>query len=221
LGRFDGVRIGTWNVDACWDQRRQRLMVEEACDVWLLTEIPHALALPGFRGQTTRGRMSRSQHWAAVFARDLVPADEPDPATAAAQMGEVTLWSSVLPWPASGPQGPWAGDRHNDRVSTALRALRVRSPEGPLIWGGDWNHSLHGRVIGSREGRSSVIELADALGLQVPTAELPHRIAGAYSIDHIALPGHWHVTNAYRVRAEANGRRLSDHDVYVAEVDIP
>ena len=215
------MRIGTWNVDARWDPRHQRLVSEQACDVWLLTEIPDKVVLPGFRRHTTQGHMARGQFWAAIFARDLTPLDEPDPATAAATFGEVTLWSSVLPWPSCGRQGPWAGDRHDDRIRTALDGLQARRPAGDLIWGGDWNHSLEERVLGSRVGRASLVELLDAFGLQVPTAALPHQIAGAKSIDHIAVPASWQIRSAERVHAEADGRRLSDHDAYVVEVDIP
>jgi hypothetical protein len=109
------MRIGTWNVDARWDRRHERLVTGQVCDVWLLTETPNTLVLPGFRGRVTAGRMSRGQHWAAVFARDLVvAADEPDVATAAAQVGEVTLWSSILPGP------PVAHRRHGPVKGTTI-----------------------------------------------------------------------------------------------------
>lgn len=84
------MRIGTWNVDARWDQRHQRLVADQACDVWLMTEVPDTVVLPNYSGQATNGRMSRGQRRAAVYARDLETEDEPDPATAA-RMGEVTL----------------------------------------------------------------------------------------------------------------------------------
>jgi hypothetical protein len=53
------MRIGTWNVDARWDQRHQELVTEQACDIWLLTEIPDRASLPGFNRQVTTGRMCR------------------------------------------------------------------------------------------------------------------------------------------------------------------
>jgi hypothetical protein len=215
------MRIGTWNVDARWDQRHQELVTEQACDIWLLTEIPDRASLPGFNRQVTTGRMCRQQRWAGVFARDLVPADEPDPATAAARVGEVTVWSSILPWPSCGPQAPWDGEGHNDRVRSAVANLRAHRPEGDLIWGGDWNHSLHDRVLGSRQGRESIIRLVDTLDLQVPTAALPHRIDGVFSIDHIAMPANWQVRSAERVEATDGQIRLSDHDMYIVEVEVP
>jgi len=214
------MRIGTWNLDARWDQRHARLVAEQACDVWLLTEIPDAFDLPGFRGQTTKARMRRGQRWAGVFATNLIAKPDPEVATAAAEWGEVTLWSSVLPWPACGPS-PWAGDRHDERIRAALDDLLDARPAGDLVWGGDWNHTLRGRSVGSRTGRVAILDAVEALGLQVPTAALPHRLEGVHSIDHIALPVRWQVRSADRVRAQVDGRRLSDHDLYVIDVDAP
>jgi hypothetical protein len=215
------MRIGTWNLDARWDQRHEELVTEQACDIWLLTEIPDRASLAGFSGHMTRARMRREQRWAGVFARELFAVDEPDPATAAARVGDVTVWSSILPWPSCGPQAPWNGERHSDRVRSAVAHLLAHRPDGDLIWGGDWNHSLHGRVLGSREGRESINRLADTLGLQVPSAALPHRVDGAFSIDHVALPTHWQVQSAERVEAADGGIRLSDHDMYVVDVQAP
>lgn len=215
------MRIGTWNVDARWDQRHQTLIDEQTCDVWLLTETPETLTMPGFTTHVTRGRMSRQQHWAAILAHNVAPADDPDAATAAATVNGITVWSSVLPWPSCGPDTPWEGHRHDDRIHTALDRLRAQAPAGELIWGGDWNHTLQGRIIGSRTGRNTLLSVIEDFGLQVPTAALPHRLEGATSIDHIGIPATWHVRTAQRIRAEAAGQRLSDHDMYVIEVDRP
>jgi hypothetical protein len=40
-----GMRIGTWNVDARWDRRHERLVTGQVCDVWLLTETPSTLVV--------------------------------------------------------------------------------------------------------------------------------------------------------------------------------
>lgn len=66
-------------------------------------------------------------------------------------------------------------------------------------------------------GRLALREVLDTLGLQVPTANLPHRLDGRGSIDHIAVPGSWRVLSADRVSATREGKRLSDHDAYVVE----
>ncbi len=88
----------------------------------------------------------------------------------------------------------------------------------PVVWGGDWNHALEGPDhVGSKEGRERIFEVLDALGLQVPTADLDaHR--GERSIDHVAVPKEWVVVSAERVEAVADGKRLSDHDAYVVEI---
>ena len=90
----------------------------------------------------------------------------------------------------------------------------------PVIWGGDWNHALEGPDhVGSKEGRDHIFRVLDALGLQVPTADLDaHR--GERSIDHIAVPKEWVVVTAERVPAEDGGKRLSDHDAYVVEIEV-
>jgi hypothetical protein len=90
------------------------------------------------------------------------------------------------------------------------------------VWGGDWNHALTGReYTGSATGRASVLAALEALELQVPTRELPHRVEGLLSIDHIAVPASWQVEDAYRIVAADAGKRLSDHDAYVVSVTLP
>jgi hypothetical protein len=88
-----------------------------------------------------------------------------------------------------------------------------------VVWGGDWNHALEGTDhVGSRAGRDHIFGVLDDLGLQVPTAELEaHR--GERSIDHIAVPKEWVVLAAEQVAAAEDGKRLSDHDAYVVELD--
>ena len=56
-------------------------------------------------------------------------------------------------------------------------------------------------------------------GLHVPTRSLPHRIPGLFSIDHIALSGPIH--SVEHIDAKVGTGRLSDHDVYVVEADLP
>jgi hypothetical protein len=54
--------------------------------------------------------------------------------------------------------------------------------------------------------------------LVVPTGPLPHLLDELFSIDHVALPADVEVVEARRVVAEADGKRLSDHDMYVVDV---
>jgi hypothetical protein len=84
------------------------------------------------------------------------------------------------------------------------------------IWGGDWNQALEGReYVGPADGRAQIVALLEQARLSVPTRSLGSAVLGQRSIDHIALPMTWDVRGARRVRAEANVRRLSDHDLYV------
>lgn len=88
-----------------------------------------------------------------------------------------------------------------------------------MVWGGDWNHALHGpEYAGSRGGRSHIENAVSQLELQVPTQRLPHRIEGLLSIDHIAVPTGALVQAAERVAAATDDGRLSDHDAYVVTV---
>ncbi|SFJ13748.1 hypothetical protein [Nocardioides psychrotolerans] len=67
------------------------------------------------------------------------------------------------------------------------------------VWGGDWNHALSGREwAGSVDGRRSVLDAVERLGLHVATATSPHQIEDLLSF--------------------AGESRLSDHDAYVVEV---
>jgi endonuclease/exonuclease/phosphatase family metal-dependent hydrolase len=95
-----------------------------------------------------------------------------------------------------------------------LRAL----PRHDLVWGGDWNHAISGEEwAGTKGGRAHVLAAVEELGLQVPTAELPHRLDRLLSIDHVAVPSSWSVRDAYRL----NAKGFSDHDGYVVDVEVP
>lgn len=214
------MRIGTWNLDARWDERHRGLVVDMDCDVWLLTEVSDAVAVPGFEMHATVGRMSRGQRWASVLSASGERCSEPDPATACVRVPSgLTVWSSVLPWRTCGPTSPWPGARHNDRMDAALERLRVAALGGPLIWGGDWNHAFEGYVVGSRHARAVLRSTVDDMDLQVPTACLPHQREAVFTIDHIAVPKSWRVNDARRIEAASGSARLSDHDLYVVEVD--
>jgi hypothetical protein len=215
------MRIGTWNLQGRWDPRHLELLAAHDCDVWLLTEVNDRVELPGYHEARTDALMAPRRAWAGVFARDgLRPEDEPHAATATATVGGVAVWSSVLPWRSSGGAPTWQGDRHADRTAATVDALLATSPDPQnLVWGGDWNHALTGReYTGSVAGRASVLAALEALELQVPTRELPHRVAGLLSIDHIAVPASWRVDDAYGIVAADADQRLSDHDAYVVSV---
>ena len=69
-----------------------------------------------------------------------------------------------------------------------------------------------------RHGRQAVGALIAELDSQTPTSGLGH-VTGDRSIDHIAIPSSWTVSEPRQLRAEADdGGRLSDHDAYIVEV---
>jgi hypothetical protein len=70
---------------------------------------------------------------------------------------------------------------------------------------------------GTKGGRAHVLAAVDELGLKVSTADLPHRLEGLLSIDHIGVPTSWTVRAAERLDAVG----LSDHDCYVVDVEVP
>jgi hypothetical protein len=217
------VRIGTWNLAGRWSAHHADLLLAADCDLWLLTEVSERTTLPGYTLHVSTTEMARKRRWAGVASRlPLWPEPDPHPASARAQVGSFTCVSSVLPW-RSATKEPWVGDRHADRtdhaVATLTEPLKITDR---LVWGGDWNHALTGReYAGSQGGRRAIEQALDRLRLDVPTAELPHRIDGLRSIDHVAVPQGWS-KDATRLIAEQehDGKRLSDHDAYVVEVEI-
>ena len=212
------LRIGTWNLDRRHQPAQVDLLLELRCDVLLLTEVSPHLEIPGYVGVLTAGVMGRGQHWAGVFSRrpsEALP--EPHPASAAARIDGRVFCSSILPWAGCGSGEPWGTGSHADKTRRSLDQLR-ESLRPDWVWGGDWNHALAGReAAGSIGGRLALREVLDVLDMQVPTANLPHRLDGRGGIDHIAVPGSWRVLSADRVSATREGKRLSDHDAYVVE----
>lgn len=214
------MRIGTWNMQGRWDSRHQELLQSHNCDVWLLTEVSDRVELPGCVMRRTSAQMAPRRRWAAVASREPSEAlPDPHPATAAARIDGVTYWSTILPWRSSGGESPWRGATHAERTSSALDDLLVHRPSEPLVWGGDFNHGLTGpECAGSKAGRTAVDAALQTLGLTAHTTLLPHVNAELRTIDHIATQVSWQLLSVSHVTAEHDGARLSDHDLYTAEV---
>jgi len=209
------MRIGTWNLAGRWSPAHERLLESQDCDVWLLTEVSLQVELAGYGQHRTSGLMARGRAWAAVLSRDPVePLPDPHPASSAASIGDIVYCSSILPWRSCGARAPWTGARHADKTAATIAALDTALPRTKLVWGGDFNHALGGaEVAGSMAGRGHVERFIEARELQVPTAQLPHRLDGLLSIDHIAVAAA-RTTTAFHVPAGG----LSDHPAYVADV---
>lgn len=215
------VRVGTWNLEGRWDVRHLDLIVTMDCDVLLLTEVSERLDLPGYDVHLGRQSMAPKRRWAAIASRmSMSPQPDPHGASAMVEVGGLRVSSSILPWRSCGTREPWVGSTTAEKTIAAVAAVEASVP---TVWGGDWNHALSGREwTGSIAGRRSLLAAVDRLGLQVPTASLPHQIEDLLSIDHIAVPKPWHVVASQRHRAVFGKTRISDHDAYVVETsDIP
>jgi len=212
------MRIGTWNLEGRWTDAHRLLIEAMDCDIWLLTEVSERLSMDGYHLHRSKALMAQKRHWAGILSRrPLIPMPDPHPASAMAQMTDLTVCSSILPWKGSGGHAPWIGARHVDRTEATLIDLDRALPRSALVWGGDWNHALSGKEwAGSIGGRRHVLDLLEGRGMQVPTADLAHRIDGLLSIDHIGLSGDLACQQATRfIAQDPDGRRLSDHDGYL------
>jgi hypothetical protein len=210
------MKIGTWNMEGRGGADQTKFLLDQECDVLLLTEVKQGWSLSGYYLTSGNADMSPRKRWAAVASKKpQLPRESGHVASAAAVVGGTTYVSSILPWAGSGGNDPWQGKDHPARVAKTLEALDPFLHDQPeLVWGGDWNHSLSGpERAGSKDGRAALLSLVEKLGLDVPTADLPHPLAGLVSIDHVALRGG--SEEARRVVASKGGKRLSDHDLYV------
>ncbi|WP_166390358.1 endonuclease/exonuclease/phosphatase family protein [Nocardioides ochotonae] len=212
------MRIATWNLEGRWTPRHESLIGSLRADLLLLTEVRAGAAITGFNIHFTEAEMQPGRRWSAVAARArLRPLPDPHAATALAEVDGLRVASSILPWGNAGGAPPWTGHDQGSRTAAAVASIRAAEP---VIWGGDWNHELTGRLYaGSRSGRTSVLEALDHLGLSARTDTMPHRLPGARSIDHVAVPTSWIVASVERVSAIVDGVALSDHDAYVVEVE--
>jgi endonuclease/exonuclease/phosphatase family metal-dependent hydrolase len=215
------MRIGTWNLNAKWSDGHAALLYDQAADIWCLTEVPTKAItdgqVAGYPAVGSTGRMSRGQVYAVIAARVAPMAARcPHPATVVADVGGITVASSVLPWATAGgqPAGVWVGGRVDEWMADALAAIR---PSCPTVWAGDWNATLAGgsQRAGSTASVAAVRAAVPAMGLTAPTAPLPHYKPGLLAIDHIAVPVSWRVLAARRVAVG----RLSDHDAYVVDAE--
>ncbi|MCM3515476.1 endonuclease/exonuclease/phosphatase family protein [Nocardioides sp. P86] len=184
-----------------------------------------------------KAQMARRRHWAGIWSRHpLTPLPDQHGASAMAEILGRRFCSSILPWRSCGSRepwavgrgpwavgrgpwavgrGPWAGANTTERTIDTVGAIRQAAPD---IWGGDWNHALHGREFaGSKAGRDHLLTALAELGLHAATTDAPHQIEGLRSIDHIAIPATWS-TRVEHHSALLDEGRLSDHDAYVVEV---
>lgn len=229
--------------------RLRDLMATSDADVWLLTEIAADWALPGFDGAVSGVRSSGpvAQRWAGIFARDAqglaacaVPEDSPGAEglclarlSVRSSTGEAMsalVACSVLPWsntvrawpslhPSPGPR-PLA-DRFQEVLDDHVARIRAElRPGDALLWGGDFNQTLSGRVVGTIAGRGMVADAFAGLGLTCPTANVAHLLPGLSAIDHLAVPAGWASGSMVGVVVHGDDpRQDSDHALYL--IDLP
>ena len=195
-----------------------RLIRSFRAGLLLLTEVVDTVEVAGFNTHATEAEMQPGRRWAAVAARTrLRPLPDPHGATALAEVDGLRIASSILPWLNSGGTPPWTGEDQGARTTAAVAAIETAAP---IVWVGDWNHELTGRLYaGSGDGRTSILGALARLGLSAPTDASPHRVADAHSINHVAVPAFWAVASVERVSAIVDGVELSDHDAYVVEIE--
>jgi hypothetical protein len=138
--------------------------------------------------------------------------------TASARLGRTTFMASVLPWRSAQGADGFSGVSQGERTRGALDTIAGGWPEGPVVWGGDWNHELSGRIsAGSKAGQKAILGLLREHRMQVPTSVLGSE-RGFGSVNHIAVPDRCTVLRVERHAAMSDGKTLSDHDAYVVEV---
>lgn len=115
-------------------------LLEQSCDVLLLTEVKDGWTLPGYSITEGGPDMGPGKRWAAIASREpLVPLglDPLHPASVAAVVGCTTYVSSILPWAGSGGKTPWHGVDHAARVVHTLKVLApFLQDQKHLVWGG-------------------------------------------------------------------------------------
>jgi hypothetical protein len=175
------------------------------------------VSLDGYNGHLGESAMTLKRRWAGVFSRgSMTPLPDPHAASALARVGYLTYCSSILPWRSCGDRAPWVGARHADKTANAVDQLVGVLPQSGLVWGGDWNHALTGReYAGSMGGRTALLKALAELGLKAPTSDLPHRLDGLLTIDHIAVGHSVEVHEVARHIPLVDSHHLSDHDAYV------
>lgn len=150
-----GMRIGTWDLEGRWTPEHGDVLLQQECDLWLLTEVAAGTRLPGYAAVTTEADMLPGKAWAAVLSR------------------------------------------------------RALTP------GGDFNHALEGpEVAGSAGGAARLLDLLRQRDSVARTIGCAHRLPDVKTIDHVAVPAGWTVTQV----CHHGMAGLSDHDLYLVEV---
>jgi hypothetical protein len=228
------LRIGVWNIDRGKPARRQAQVAHiaaQAADLWLLTEVPSDLRVPGLEPALSASRPAEAEQcWSAVAVANMpfrqVMAVHPALAMAIVEHpdGEFLAAASVFPWRSSGEFWPAEdGDTFADRCATTLTAheaaIHGARAGRAVVWGGDFNQALSGRDhVGSDIGRHELLAAFGRLGLRAVTAAEESQFSGQLAIDHMAIPANWAGGLVDVQRPMEGARALSDHPAYLVDV---
>lgn len=190
------MRALTWNLEQVDGEspkgRRQRQMISQRnADVVVLTEASVNVIPDGFHAEASAHMLFVATHarFAIIAAADIKPLPVPELPTAAAAVvnhggGAWLVVGICMPWrrnapclppdaAPSGANGPEAWLHVLDRLDLALALLRKSHPQLPLLLAGDFNQTLTGRIVGSRDGRDRLRSLLARHALIAFTAASP------------------------------------------------
>lgn len=177
----------TANLNGSPDGEQVKAVLSADADLLLLTEVPTDLEVTSYDlVASTTEPFGMGVAFAAVYSRVGGAAlNCPDVGTASAVVGDLAVWSSVLPWRAAGDQ--WPGDKYTGKARSAIAALSAAG-QVPTVWGGDWNQemTMDTCFVGSKENRAAIDALLEQWKLDLPTRDLRNKAAGP-TIDHIAV----------------------------------
>ena len=106
-----------------------------------------------------------------------------------------------------------------EQLDKAVERLTKEKSGLPLAIAGDFNQTLTGRFVGSREGRCRLEQFLVGHGLSAFTADAPSAKAGCPSVDHICAPAANSEVFTFPDMAEVAGRGIiSDHLGYEISV---
>ncbi|WP_342112090.1 endonuclease/exonuclease/phosphatase family protein [Methylobacterium sp. SI9] len=240
------MRIGTWNVEYAAglekNAQRRAILVQQACDVWVLTETHDELELTATHTavhsmQRPTGRLGG--RWASIWTsyRVLQRIEVVDPrrtvaALVEAPSGLLIIYGTVMPWASDrGDAGPGTPVRNWSELHRVVvqqgeewATLRRRYPKTNLCVVGDLNMNLGGQhYYGTAQSRRLLREAMAQCGLfcATQTERLPIGALAHPPIDHVLLPVAWEPR--VQVVAAWEGKsglapRLSDHSGLVVAV---